>query len=84
MSTGGQIVIFIVIWMIVLFIVLPLNIVSQIENKKISAGTDPGAPAHPHILRKFLKTTVVSLIIFAIINLLTYFEILNLREYFSQ
>jgi predicted secreted protein len=84
MSLGGQIVIFIIIWMIVLFIVLPLNIVSQAENKKISLGTDPGAPAQPRILSKFFKTTVASLIIFAIINFLTYFEILNLREFFSQ
>jgi predicted secreted protein len=84
MSLAGELVIFIVIWMLVLFIVLPLKINSQIENRNVILGTDPGAPSNPYILKKFLITTVVTLIIFAIINLLTYFEIINLREYFSK
>ena len=84
MSLGGGFVIFVVIWMITLFTILPIKISSQSENNNITPGTDPGAPSNPQIIRKFLITSVVSVIIFAIIILLTYFEIINLREYFSK
>ena len=84
MSIGGGFVIFVVIWMVVLFIILPIKISSQIENDNIAPGTDPGAPSNPNIVKKFLITTLASVIIFAIIILLTYFEIIYLREYFSQ
>jgi len=84
MSFGGGFVIFVVIWMIVLFTILPIKISSQSENNNIAPGTDPGAPSNPQIIGKFLITSAVSLIIFAIIILLTYFEIINLREYFSK
>ena len=84
MSIGGGFVIFVVIWMVVLFMILPIKVSSQIENDNIAPGTDPGAPSNPNIVKKFLITTLVSVIIFAIIILLTYFEIINYREYFSQ
>ena len=84
MSLGGGFVIFVVIWMIILFTILPIKISSQSENNNITPGTDPGAPSNPQIIRKFLITAAVSVIIFAIIILLTYFEIINLREYFSK
>ena len=73
MSIGGGFVIFVVIWMVVLFIILPIKISSQIENDNIAPGTDPGAPSNPNIVKKFLITTLASVIIFAIIILLTYF-----------
>ena len=84
MSLGGGFVIFVVIWMIILFTILPIKISSQPENNNITPGTDPGAPSNPQIIRKFLITSAVSVIIFAIIILLTYFEIINLREFFSK
>ena len=67
MSIGGGFVIFVVIWMVVLFIILPIKISSQIENDNIAPGTDPGAPSNPNIVKKFLITTLASVIIFAII-----------------
>jgi predicted secreted protein len=44
MSLGGGFVIFVVIWMIILFTILPIKISSQSENNNIAPGTDPGAP----------------------------------------
>ena len=84
MSLVGGIVILVIIWMVIFFTVLPFNIKSQIENKEISKGTDPGAPSNPHLLKKLLITSVISLIIFALINLLTYFELINFRQYFLK
>ena len=57
--------IFFLIWWVVLFAVLPWGVRSQHEHGEISPGTDPGAPAVPHLRRKLLWTTAVSILIFA-------------------
>ncbi len=57
--------IFFLIWWVVLFAVLPWGIRSQHEAGEIVPGTDPGAPAIPHLGRKLVWTTLVSALIFA-------------------
>ena len=48
-----------------LFIVLPLNISDKAE-KVIEDGNDTGAPNNPQIFKKFLMTTIISIIIWSI------------------
>jgi predicted secreted protein len=62
-STGAAI--FFLIWWVVLFAVLPWGVRSQHEGGEIAPGTDPGAPAIPHLRRKLVWTTLVSAAIFA-------------------
>jgi predicted secreted protein len=57
--------IYFVIWWVVLFAVLPFGVRSQQENKAISPGSDPGAPAVPKLGMKLLWTTIVSAAVFA-------------------
>ena len=57
--------IFLTIWFIVLFAVLPFGVRSQHETGDIVPGTDPGAPAAPRLLVKSIWTTVISAAIFA-------------------
>jgi len=57
--------IFFLIWWVVLFAVLPWGVRSQREHGDVAPGTDPGAPAIPHLGRKLLWTTLVSAVIFA-------------------
>jgi predicted secreted protein len=57
--------IYFLIWWVVLFAVLPWGIRSQHEGGEIAPGTDPGAPAIPHLWRKLAWTTLVSAVIFA-------------------
>ena len=83
MSITGSIVVFILLWWLVLFIILPRNISSQQERGSITKGTDPGAPASPKITKKLILTTIISLLLFAIIYILTYFEVLSLRRILS-
>ncbi len=64
-STPLAIVIFLTIWFIVLFAVLPFGVRSQHEAGDIVAGTDPGAPVAPKLLAKAAWTTLVSVIVFA-------------------
>jgi len=84
MSLMGSLVIFVILWMIIFFMILPLKIKSQLEQHSVIPGTDPGAPSNPQMYRKFIITTIISLFVFAIIYLLSYFEIINLREFFSK
>jgi predicted secreted protein len=56
---------YLVIWWIVLFAVLPFGIRSQHEDGEMPAGTDPGAPVIPRLARKLVWTTIVSAVIFA-------------------
>ena len=65
MPITTAIAIFFLIWWVVLFAVLPWGVRSQHEHGEIIPGTDPGAPAVPHLRRKLLWTTAVSILIFA-------------------
>jgi predicted secreted protein len=82
MSIFGNIVVYIVIWWICLFTVLPWNVRSQIEdNQKIYLGTDLGAPVHSNILLKIFITTGISFLIWCGITLLFIFDILSLSDF---
>ena len=56
---------YISIWWVVLFAVLPFGVRSQHEEGEMPEGTDPGAPVAPRMGIKMLWTTVVSAIVWA-------------------
>jgi predicted secreted protein len=58
---------FITIWFVVLFAILPIGIHSQRESGTYVEGTDPGAPVNPQLLKKALLTTIASLVVFAVL-----------------
>ena len=78
MSPTGLAIIYIIIWWIVFFAILPID-VNRIKTEKIE-GEDPGSPENPKILKKFIYCTVITTILFIIIYLLMKFEYLNLRN----
>lgn len=80
MSLTGSIVVFVILWWLILFLILPRNISSQENDGYITKGTDPGAPSNPKIVKKLILTTAITTILFAIIYLLNYFDILNIRK----
>ncbi|MGV6821069.1 MAG: DUF1467 family protein [Parvularcula sp.] len=68
MGIAGSIVSFLIIWWTVLFAVLPMRVKSQWENEKgRPAGTDPGAPIHPHIAFKLKRTTMIAVGIWVVV-----------------
>ena len=79
MSITGSVVIFVIIWWIVFFSLLPLD-VNREKNNKIE-GEDPGSPENPKILKKFVYTTIFSLLLFSIIYYLVHYNYLNLRNF---
>jgi len=62
----GSIIIFLLIWWLIFFISLPINI-KKSRSENYIEGEDPGAPNNPQLFRKFLITTVVSIVIWFII-----------------
>ena len=64
-SVSTALAIYFVLWWVVLFVVLPFGVRSQMENGEEIAGTDPGAPSAARMGRKLLWTTVISAVIFA-------------------
>jgi predicted secreted protein len=78
----GSIIVYVLIWWIIFFSVLPLGIQANKEKfKERIGGIDPGAPINPRIGKKFLITTIITSIIFIVIYYLVKFNLLNLREY---
>ena len=78
MNITGSIVIYVIIWWIVFFSLLPLDV--NREKKEIIRGSDSGAPENPKILKKFIYSTLITSIIFIFIYMLVKYEYLNIRN----
>lgn len=61
MGVATAVAVYVVLWWITLFAVLPWGIKTDPETGQI------GAPAAPQLLRKFVATTLISAVIWAII-----------------
>ena len=60
MGITGSIIVYVMIWWIIFFSVLPIGIRSNKEVFKDKiGGVDPGAPKNPKIVKKFLITTQI-------------------------
>ena len=78
MSITGLAIIYIIIWWIVFFAILPIDV--ERNKSAIIEGEDPGSPENPKMLKKFIYCTVITTILFIVIYLLMKFEYLNLRN----
>ena len=82
MGITGSIIVYVMIWWIIFFSVLPIGIRSNKEVfKENIGGMDPGAPKNPRIGKKFFLTTLITTIIFIVIYYLVEIDLLNLREF---
>ena len=82
MGITGSIIVYVLIWWIIFFSVLPVGISSNKEKfREKIGGIDPGAPNNPNMGKKFLITTIITSIIFIVIYYLVGSNLLNLREY---
>ena len=78
MSITGLAIIYIIIWWVVFFAILPIDVN---RNKPIKIeGEDPGSPENPKMFKKFLYCTGITSVIFMIIFILMKYEYLNLRN----
>lgn len=72
--------VYVVIWWLTLFVVLPFGVRSQTESGDVVTGTDPGAPKAHLMGRKLLITTLISVIIWLPVDFAyTYFYLGSLE-----
>ena len=82
MGITGSIIVFVIIWWIIFFSVLPVGIQSNKEKfRERIEGIDPGAPKNLKIAKKFLITTIITTLIFVVVYYLVKIDLLNLREF---
>ena len=72
MGLTGSIILFLIIWWLILFILLPISIDNRTSSTTDYEGNDPGAPNNPQLLKKFIITTIISVILWIIV-----FSLLN-------
>ena len=82
MGITGSIIVYVMIWWIIFFSILPVGIKSNKEvfNDSIE-GSDPGATKNPKIAKKFLITTIITSILFIMIYYIVDLGLFNLRNY---
>lgn len=64
------IVVYVTIWWIVLFAVLPWGVRSQEETGDVTPGSDAGAPAAPRLVWKIAWTSVIAAAVFGLVLML--------------
>ena len=79
MAVSTALAIYFIVWWLVLFAVLPWGVRSQHESGAMAPGTDPGAPAIHRVWSKFVWTTVVATIIFAILYGLYVYDLIPIE-----
>ena len=80
MSWTTGVAIYFIVWWITLFAVLPWGVRSQAESGDVVPGSDPGAPAIPHLLAKLIWTTVVASLVFALAALVYVYRLVTLDD----
>ncbi len=83
MSTFTIFGIFFIMWWIVFFIVLPLNITTHMDKGINIRGIHGSVPINPKLVYKLIVTTIVTFIILLSLVLLFYFDILTMNKILS-
>ena len=81
MSITGSLIIYVLIWWIIFFSLLPIDV--DRKHKQIVEGIDKGSPENPRIIKKLIYTTIITSIIFIGIFMLVKYDYLNLRRFVS-
>ena len=81
MSLAFAVAIYVVIWWIVLFAMLPIGVrTSEEAGENVSPGTAESAPHLPNLLPKMVATTVVSSIVFAALYAIIVYHVITLDQ----
>jgi predicted secreted protein len=81
MNLESGIAIYLTIWWVTLFAILPLGVRSHAEmGIEVPGGGDPASPVEPKLKRKFFTTTWVAAILFAILWAVLKFHLVHLPD----
>jgi predicted secreted protein len=76
----GGVIIYVNLWMVILFMVLPFGIKNQVDSENYQKGTDPGAPVESKMKKKILITTLITTVIFSLIFASDKLDLFNIRK----
>jgi predicted secreted protein len=68
MSITAAIVLYVVIWFVTMFVVLPIGLRTQGDEGEIVPGTHAGAPANFNLKRTLIIVTIAGTIVWAIVS----------------
>ena len=77
MGWFSGLVVYLIIWWLVIFLVLPFG---ARPPERVEQGHEPGAPARPMIARKMLITTLVAALLWGLVFALVESDVLSFRE----
>lgn len=80
MGVTSALVLFAVIWSMVFLIALPIRVKTQGDLGEIVPGTHAGAPEVHNIGKKARITTLISIMLWAIIASIIVFEVITVRD----
>jgi predicted secreted protein len=76
MNVVSGIVVYVVLWWLVMFCVLPFGVTAAREEH---LGHDAGAPANPRLGFKVLVTTGIAMVLFGIFYLIVISDLISFR-----
>ncbi len=77
-ATGTAV--YLVIWWLVIFMVLPWGAKSVIDQDDVKKGHAPGAPKNPRMVLKIAITTVISGVLWGIVYTVIESGVISFRE----
>lgn len=73
-------VVYLIVWWLALFTILPIGVRGQAESGDVVAGTESGAPVSPDIRRKAWMTTVLAAVIWLVLFVVLEFRLISLEH----
>ncbi len=80
MGVVPAVVVYVMLWWVAFFCVLPIGVRSQEETGEVAPGTEAGAPAQANLPRKMLWATGLSAVLWVIAVVLIQFDLLGLSQ----
>ena len=81
MSITAAFVLYAVVWFMLFLMILPLRLKTQGDTGEIVPGTHASAPENPNIKRKVKITTLIALVIWAVIATIILTGAITVRDF---
>jgi len=63
MNPVAALILWLVMWFMFLFIILPLRLKTQDESGEVTPGTPASAPINPNLKKKFILVTILTTVV---------------------
>lgn len=80
MAITSSFVLFAVIWFMLFLMILPMRLKTQGESGEVVPGTHASSPENPQIKKKAKITTLITLVLWAVISYLVIFDIVTAKD----